>query len=643
MTALPSVETTCFFLYFYAFAGEMLSVWKYPEPFGAPCQVYLMCPYHKITTRTQSALPLMLSPLYACPNDRKFKKIGLRGRRDGESRFSSEAVKGLKRFVQARSVLSERFLSFEDFLERTAEADREFLPEEEVDRFPAVCCGMANGTGGWVVLGAAWDEDAPVVRGLSDPSGLERRLKTALIGDRMLSADTVSSFRILEAEGASLLIARVGAAEWYRRPVCVGDDYLRGVYRRIEGVDVVSGRRACFRFALDALERLRGESVVPGLTVSDLHEESVASFRDAVTARRPEWKALSLEAFLARTLVLDEGDLTQAGHLLLGKKGTRVRAVFLLPSGEEEIFEVRNLWRAYADLLPRFCKGLTPACAAALHECFVNALVHAEHDEGFVRVTGCCDAVCVENPGLSRSRRGESLCRNVRLMRMFQLAGAARGEGHGLECLHAYSPGFELRQDLLEFVTAAELELERIPLPPDVPEGGEALGLGSALPLISPETRDGEREQDAAEGAAEQKTSSEAPAQSASASEFLVAVSDGEAASEAGPLPLKTGRTVEKMPSELGEEPSAPMEAVQDEEPETPEALEAPNAGEVCGEAPAPAAPEPVTPEGGEPRAGKKFVFGNAAEELELAVAQLRRAEGVPSVPEAAPAGEDKL
>ena len=64
---------------------------------------------------------------------------------------------------------------------------------------------------------------------------------------------------------------------------------------------------------------------------------------------------------------------------------------------------------------------------------------------------------------------------------------------------------------------------------------------------------------------------------------------------------------------------------------------------EVCGEAPAPAAPEPVTPEGGEPRAGKKFVFGNAAEELELAVAQLRRAEGVPSVPEAAPAGEDKL
>ena len=189
----------------------------------------------------------------------------------------------------------------------------------------------------------------------------------------------------------------------------------------------------------------------------------------------------------------------------------------------------------------------------------------------------------MENPGLSRLRWGEGLCRNVRLMRMFQLAGAARGEGHGLECLRAYSPSFELRQDLLEFVTAAELELERIPLPSDVPEGG----------------------------AAEPKISSEAPAQSASVSEFLVAVSDGGEASEAAPLPLEKGRTVEKMPPELEKEPSAPMEAVQDEEPE---ALETPDAGEACGEAPAPAAPEPVTPEGGEPRAGKKFVFGNAAE-----------------------------
>ena len=175
-------------------------------------------------------------------------------------------------------------------------------------------------------------------------------------------------------------------AEWWRRPVCVGGDYTRGVYRRIEGVDVVSGKRACFRLALDALERLCGESAVPGLTVSDLHEESAASFRGAVTARRPEWRELSPERFWARTLVLSDGALTRAGWLLLGKKSARVRAAFNEGTEDEEIFEVRNLWRAWSDLLPRFCSGLSGPCAAALRECFVNALVHAEHDAGNVEI-----------------------------------------------------------------------------------------------------------------------------------------------------------------------------------------------------------------------------------------------------------------
>ena len=96
--------------------------------------------------------------------------------------------------MQARRVLSDRFASLPDFLDRTAEEDREFLPEGALDRFPAVCCGMSNGVGGWIVLGAEWDEDAPVVHGVSDPSGLERRLRTVLAGERMLSADTVGTF-----------------------------------------------------------------------------------------------------------------------------------------------------------------------------------------------------------------------------------------------------------------------------------------------------------------------------------------------------------------------------------------------------------------------------------------------------------------
>ena len=535
--------------------------------------------------------------------------------------------------MQARRVLSGRFASLPDFLDRTAEEDREFLPEGALDRFPAVCCGMSNGVGGWIVLGAEWDEDAPVVHGVSDPSGLERRLRTVLAGERVLSADTVSSFRVVEAEGVPLLIARVDPAEWWRRPVCVGGDYIRGVYRRIEGVDVVSGKRACFRLALDALERLCGESAVPGLTVSDLHEESAASFREAVTARRPEWRELSPERFWARTLVLSDGALTRAGWLLLGKKSARVRAAFNEGTEDEEIFEVRNLWRAWSDLLPRFCSGLSGPCAAALRECFVNALVHAEHDAGSVRLTGSGDRVRIENPGLSRSRHGESLCRNERLMRMFRLAGAASGEGRGLDRVRSYRSGFELRQDLLELVTIAELDLERALALPEPARGLSEM----PLPVAPADVSDAERDRTASErfgvGPAEEGEKSPVSAEGvsavASASDFLVVPPEREAGLEEKLEPvieasMDAPPMEESVLAPLGEDPEAGPAI---EEPG--DALESPEPAAAEPVSPEPEAPEAAAPEEGDvrPGNGKNFVFGNAAEELELAVARMRRGE----------------
>lgn len=543
--------------------------------------------------------------------------------------------------MQAHRVSTGRFASFSDFLKRTEDEDREFLAEEDLNRFPAVCCGMANGAGGWIVLGATWDEEGPEVRGLSDPSGLDRRLRAVLAGERTLSSDTVLPFLSLEAEGLSLLIARVNPVEWHRRPVCVGNDYLRGVYRRVEGIDLISGRRTRFRLALDALERLRSDSPVPGLTLADLHEESVASYRDAVLVRRAEWRALATEAFLERCLILSGGVLTQAGHLLLGRKGTRVRTVLRDAAGEEEIFEVRNLWRAYSDLLPRACGGLSDICAAALRECFVNALIHAEHDGGFVRMTVDLETARVENPGLPRtSRRGESLCRNVRLMRMFRLAGVAGDEGGGLARVRAYRPDFELHQDILELTTVAELKLKRTagfssPAPAMEDEV-------RSLPLVPVETQRGERDRRPetvrdARGKNPEETSSPEPVESAfvaSASEFLVAApSDGAVAADALPEEPCGGDDPSESPAEVQQESAARAEQTMSGPDMTVSAH------------PGPEADEPVLSAPEEERGGKRFPFGNAAEDLELAVAEIRRRqteERSENVPEFEGAEEDR-
>ena len=81
----------------------------------------------------------------------------------------------------------------------------------------------------------------------------------------------------------------------------------------------------------------------------------------------------------------------------------------------------------------------------------------------------------------------------------------------------------------------------------------------------------------------------------------------------------------------LGEEPGT--------EPAIGEPVDEPESTEPMAAAPVP--PEPEAPEAAAPAgnarpgSGKKFAFGNAAEELELAVARMRRGEPRPSPDEA--------
>ncbi|MDR3230257.1 MAG: hypothetical protein LBT65_02360 [Synergistaceae bacterium] len=371
----------------------------------------------------------------------------------------------------------------ESFLAEIGDMDVAFLGVDELDRFPVVCCGMANGDGGWIVLGATREEERTVVRGVADVALLERRLRVSLRDFREISFDPVLSFYLLSSGDKKLLAARAGSAEWWRRPVCVGGNRVRGAYRRVEGVDVISGRDARFRMALDALEPLRDDLPVPGLSVSDLNVANVASFRKKILERRPRWEHLSEAELLKRSLVLDDsGKVTRAGQLLLGGNDSKndrggdgensspVRVALKAAGAGEEArtFAAPNLWSACEELLPCLCASLSKRCAEAARECFVNALLHAEHDSGHVEVEIDRDArrLLISNPGLSRagtSERDEAETRNYRLLRILRLVGLARGEGKGLGIVRAFDRMFRMRGDSLELRTVATLSLEISP------------------------------------------------------------------------------------------------------------------------------------------------------------------------------------
>ena len=397
------------------------------------------------------------------------------------------------------------FATFNEFLKYAGNEDRQYLLDKRgwERRFTEAACGMANIAGGWIILGAEEPEEGPTlpvlvqeelpaIPGLSDPE----RVQASVVN--LLSEACSTPFRawtqFLSEE--RLLLVRVEPAVWHDRPVCVRRshtlDYTRGSYRRIEGVDVASGLRTRFLLGMDSLDRLRDDRPIPGSKAQDLDAQSLAAFRDQVVSLRRSWARLAQEAFLSRTLVLSGSEVTEAGRLLLGQEATVVH-VSLHGGGA---LDVPNLWRACA-LLPRLTRSLSPACGMAFRECFLNALLHADYSAGGVTVelsegpSGQIEAR-LENFGLVRDME-VPLCRNFRLMRIFQLMGLARGEGTGLKLIRRYSPLFHLKQDSLELRTTAVLPLEPAEGIEDMPERShsEMPLLLAAAPLFSSETEPG--------------------------------------------------------------------------------------------------------------------------------------------------------
>lgn len=350
----------------------------------------------------------------------------------------------------------EKNLLLEKLFPEALEGDCAFLLEEESDRFLQVCCGMANGNGGWIIWGIREDSEISV-QGVRNAERLENYLKAILQNQRDLSWVPNCSYRTVSVDTKDFLILKIEPAKWENLPV-----YLRqGVFRRFEGVNILSGQTIRWRMALDALESSRCDFVIPSLTAGELDEDALGSFREKVTTQRTEWKGLSRSEFLKRTLVTDENEnVTCAGWLLLGKESARV---FLIRHGDEtteEVLEAKNLWSAFRLFPPLFCTTDSETTNNALQECFVNALVHAEHDAESIRVTWEKNKVIFVNPGLPRTRTpGESVPRNYRLMHMFKLAGIARGNGEGLGLIRKHDNAFRLVSDVLELRTLAELTI----------------------------------------------------------------------------------------------------------------------------------------------------------------------------------------
>ena len=310
-----------------------------------------------------------------------------------------------------------------------------FINADDIARLPELICSFANSSGGSIVVASDSDSNS---NSASD-----------LIHDIHVPSEIVYDVQILPDEK---YVIHVQPLKWNLRPAVIHNR----VYRRIEGENVISGRRARAIMSMDSGTFSRDDFPVKAM----LDEECMNEFRDSVLSLRVGYENLSRDEFFRRTYTYSGRYLTFAGALMFGKT-IRVRAVL----NDTKIYAY-NIWRAYTDILPRLTHKLSHDCAAAFREAFMNSLLHSDYNISRsinVTIKPRPLRAVIDNPAIIRGT-----IRNHRLVKMFVLSGISRCRHEGIERIKKYEPNFELEQDMLNFRVKASIHLEGIESLPEV-------------------------------------------------------------------------------------------------------------------------------------------------------------------------------
>ena len=325
--------------------------------------------------------------------------------------------------------VSEKFSSFADFLEQTANQDRQFLRSDELYKIPESVNALANSSGGWIIAGAEIDSQDNIII-----SGLDENIK-------IFRPDT----QIFDSP-ARIIIFPVESLSWHDKP----QNLNKKIFRRVEGINLISSKFYSSLMAADSLEFSRDDFPVDNISLDD---ESIKKFRLTVMKFHEQYKYLTHKNFLRKTFIYSGKYLTFAGALMFGDL-LRIRAE-LNNNGQIISLESKNIWRAYSEILPRLTIKLSDRCADSFREIFINSLVHSDYNiDNHINITinSRPARVIINNPGTIRG-----ITRNLRLQKIFSLAGIRT---NGLDFIKLYDKSFKLNQDMLNLRVSATLSLE---------------------------------------------------------------------------------------------------------------------------------------------------------------------------------------
>lgn len=345
---------------------------------------------------------------------------------------------------------------------------------------------FANTEGGTIWLGVTQRPAGLDLHGVSDPEKMLSDFWNTVNNRGKVSANLLrdDDARIVRLDNPDRAVIRINVprADRHQRPVYIGNDPMRGTYRRNFEGDYVCTEPEVRRMFADQSDEPADSRILEGFSLDDLHAESLRQYRNLFGSRRAHtWLAEDDVGLLGklggwrRDRRSGKEGLTLAGLLMFGREQA-IRDPAAVPGfhldyrerfGEDP--DVRwtdrltldgtwegNLFQFYLQAMLKlsvgpgikrpfrtdaegYRSGGTPV-TDALQEALVNALIHADYaGQGGIVIDRWPDRLEFSNPGtllISREqlvRGGVSECRNKSLQLMFQMLGVGDKAGSGID------------------------------------------------------------------------------------------------------------------------------------------------------------------------------------------------------------------
>lgn len=341
---------------------------------------------------------------------------------------------------------------------------------------------MANGRGGWVVLGVKEQAGKFIPVGIVDPEKIKADLFNQLNDRDRVSANVLRSendVQQVSLQGTDVLAIHIPQAMRKQKPVHLKKSPFGNTYQRLHEGDRVCDDMTVKRMLAEQIHDSRDNEVLSEHYTfqDDIDLDSLKVYRNLLSANNPQHPYLACEPFELFKMVggwrkdreTGKKGITLAGVLMFGKWDAIIAAApnYMVdyqerPEAKTELRWVDrvcpdgtwsgNLFDFYRKVYQKLVADLkvpftleegqrrtdTPV-HIALREALVNTLVHADFTERVsILIVKRPDMFGFRNPGLMRLpledviAGGVSDCRNRLLHQMFLLIGLGEKAGSGM-------------------------------------------------------------------------------------------------------------------------------------------------------------------------------------------------------------------